>query len=313
MSSAAGIFVETKEYRRFVEFCDACRQYGYIGLCYGPPGVGKTLSARHYARWDKVASYKRYMAASGVKLHDVLGSSVVFYTSTVVNTPRMVEDGISDLRKALRDFLIEDLYRQQDQQIDEARLREKMEKEELLARADWTSRMFDELAERTVGSLREINREFLRKQKETKDPTRLIVIDEADRLKMASLEQVRAVFDSGGVGMVLIGMPGLEKRLARYPQLYSRIGFVHEFRPLTAGDVRTLLAEGWRPQGLSLPNNALADMEGIAAILRVTAGNFRLLDRLITQTGRILEINQLHKITPAVVDAARESLVIGTA
>ena len=140
----------------------------------------------------------------------------------------------------------------------------------------------------------------------------LLLVDEVDRLKMSGLEQLRAIFDGGGVGLVLIGMPGLERRLARYAQLYSRIGFVHEFRPLGAAEVRTLLA-GWRPPGVTLPEDLLADAEGVAAIIRITGGNFRLLDRLLTQVGRILELNGLGTVTREVVEAAREVLVIGAA
>jgi DNA transposition AAA+ family ATPase len=39
------------------------------------------------------------------------------------------------------------------------------------------------------------------------DPTMLILIDEADRLQMSSLEPMRSIFDEGIAGMVLIGMP----------------------------------------------------------------------------------------------------------
>jgi hypothetical protein len=90
----------------------------------------------------------------------------------------------------------------------------------------------------------------------------------------------------------------------------SDIGFVHEFRPLAATEVRELLDRRWAPPGVCLPQQPL-DAETVAAIIRITGGNFRLLNRLLTQIERILEINALQQVTKTVVEAARESLVIG--
>ena len=152
----------------------------------------------------------------------------------------------------------------------------------------------------------------MRVRNSVQDPTALLIIDEADRLKVSGLEQVRDIFDRGGIGLVLIGMPGLEKKLARYPQLYSRIGFVHEFRALAAKEIRELLDGRWMPPGVSLPQQPLT-AETVAAIIRMTGGNFRLLNRLLTQMERILKINSLQAATKALVEAARESLVVGQA
>src|SRR3954453_15612434 len=107
-------FVETKEYRRFREFCDACRRYRYIGLCHGPPGVGKTLSARHYSKWDVVSRYRRDTPSCGVTLEDVRGSDVIFYTPPVVVTsPGRIPNEIGALRDRLRGFLLESVRREE--------------------------------------------------------------------------------------------------------------------------------------------------------------------------------------------------------
>jgi hypothetical protein len=45
--------------------------------------------------------------------------------------------------------------------------------------------------------------------------------------------------------------------------------------------------------------------ETVAAVIRITDGNFRLLSRTLTQVERILEINSLQQVTKAVVEAAR--------
>lgn len=78
----------------------------------------------------------------------------------------------------------------------------------------------------------------------------LVIIDEAERLSTSALEFVRDFFDRGDIGLILIGMPGIEKRLSRYPQLYSRVGFAHHYRPLQADELSFVLTRHWRKLGL---------------------------------------------------------------
>ena len=73
-----------------------------------------------------------------------------------------------------------------------------------------------------------------------------------------------------------------------------------------------MLDQLWAPPDVHLPQQQL-DQESVAAIIRITGGNFRFLSRMLTQIERILEINGLQEVNKAVVEAARESLVIGQA
>ena len=107
-------------------------------------------------------------------------------------------------------------------------------------------------------------------------------------------------------------MPGLEKRAARYPQFFSRIGFVHEFRALASDEVQHLSEEHW-----AVVSNGFFEEppppDVVSADIRITGGNFRLITRLLTQMERVAQINQIFQLSPAVVETACMNLVIGQA
>jgi DNA transposition AAA+ family ATPase len=312
MSKAPADFLVTTEHRRFAEFCDACRRYRYIGLCYGAAGVGKTLSAQHYANWFSRQAYFRSPLPSEAACAAVAGSTTVFYPPAVVNTPGRIAQDIQIQRHQLRTLAIDVWLREQEvQQKVRRQVEARMRPKKLEVPAVHSGNVVQISVSAATPSA-DIATAYAQKREDSPDPTDLIIIDEADRLKTASLEQVRDIFDRGGIGVVFIGMPGIEKRLSRYPQLYSRVGFVHAFRPLSAAQVRDLLQRKWVPSGVALPEEGITDEEARVAIIRVTGGNFRLLHRLLTQIARLVEINALQTVTSQVVEAARESLVIGT-
>lgn len=233
MSSAADLpseeFIVTKEYRRFQEFADAVRRDRSIGLCYGVPGVGKTLSARHYARWDLIESARPLYLWRGEPPAAALPCRTVVYTAPVVRAPSKIDRDVRDLRQRLS-LLVED------------------------AVIALQGKAGSEAGERTL------------------DYTEVLIVDEADRLKLAGLEQLRDIYDRDGIGLILIGMPGLEKRMTRYPQLYSRVGFVHHYRPLGSDELRFVREHKWEQLGLTLDPTDDTDAEALAAIARITGG-----------------------------------------
>jgi DNA transposition AAA+ family ATPase len=268
--TATSTFIVTKEHRRFEEFCEACRRDRYIGLCHGPPGVGKTLSARRYVRWDLIGVPDPLLHSRPTVPPELAGCRTAFFTPGVINTPKLVEKGLKESLAALH--------------------------------------LAVELALDDRGDLGDATQ-----PRRYPGYCELVLVDEADRLGTPSLEQLRAHHDELGIGLVLIGMPGLEKRLARYPQLYSRVGFAHAFQPLGQEELRFVLERHWAQLGGALRADDFTDQEAVAAIVRITGGNFRLLDRLLAQVGRIKRLNGLGTITREVVEAARDCLVIGIA
>lgn len=267
--SRTGQFIVTKEHRRFTEFADAVRRHRYIGLCYGPAGVGKTLSARRYAHWDTAEPLLTTWgprADSDTAVYAALARArTVFFTPRVTATLRQTSEELTTL----------------------------------------TSRVNIGINEHLGGGPGTLGKPPGQHHAE------LLIVDESERLSPIGLEHLRDCYDRTGTGLILIGMPGMEKRLARYPQLYSRVGFAHHYRPLTGDELTFVLTRHWRDLGLNLDTADFTDTQATAAIARITSGNFRLLNRLFTQIERIMRINELTVVTSDIVEAARSTLVIG--
>jgi len=81
-------------------------------------------------------------------------------------------------------------------------------------------------------------------------------------------------------------MPGFDRRLARCPQLYSRIGFAHQYQPLDPDDIPTVLAQYWDQLGRDQVKDGVQRITGeLADLARLTA---RDAERLLINARRAL-------------------------
>lgn len=140
----------------------------------------------------------------------------------------------------------------------------------------------------------------------TKRYTKLLIVDEAYRLKFQALEELRDIHDAWKIGMVLIGDPSMERGLERQPHFADRIGFVQEFKQLQPSEVDAYVDKQSLCLGLEKP-----DVEIYTAIFWYTQGNLRTLEKLFKLIDRLVKLNEDKTIRRDVLDAAREMLLYG--
>nr|MBC8294875.1 AAA family ATPase [Pelagibacterales bacterium] len=253
-------FILTKEHKKFTEFCNACKEYRYIGLCYGIPGIGKTASANQYSNWESLHQYYTnnfYEFINNSKSltlpESILNCDTILKTSSMTDTPTRIEKSIGGNAHILH---FTKKFFKNGNQMDNSYIRE----EEKFA--------------------------YLK----------LLIIDEADHLKYTTLEQIRSIYDKYNFGLIFIGMPGIERRLSRYPQLYSRVGFLHEFKALSKDEMTYIIDRHLNQLNTKIKLENFDDFETMNSVIRITKGNFRILARLFQQLERLMTINNVSSI-----------------
>jgi hypothetical protein len=139
--------------------------------------VGKTLSARRYADWDRVASADPYAGRAAFGPDEVPGHGCVLYTAAVVNSPRRVEDEIIRLRRKLRDLILQAIREEAGPAIAAARRALDQERDRPLAYHDWLAGKPERLR-RAEAVAAEVVDGLAARSRGVDDPTGLLLVDE---------------------------------------------------------------------------------------------------------------------------------------
>lgn len=256
-------FLESVSHFNFVELATVCREERKIGLCFGKPGIGKTLSAKKFCNWQVVEA--TLASKNGVPLEPetmMLCDSAYYLPSITVSAPRLKNE-LSLLKNKFDDAFLRAVNWHKP--------------------ADWAS---------------EIQNQHLK----------LIIVDEAFRLKYQALEQLRDIQEEWNVGLLLIADPGFERSLGRMWHFSVRVAHAEELRPLTVAETAR-----YTDKQLEIMNLPKPPEEVYALIYWYTQGVMRSLANLFSMIARILKINEdvVTEITRDVVETAREMMMFG--
>ena len=135
----------------------------------------------------------------------------------------------------------------------------------------------------------------------------LLIIDEADKLvskyTQKKMEILRAIYDQSDVGVVIAGEPKLEAAIKTYlARMANRVDFYASLRGLAPSEVEGYLED------FNITPDALLELKERACNMRT--GCFRLLDRTLSNVGRILAERGEDTVTVKIIEQASSMMML---
>ena len=117
------------------------------------------------------------------------------------------------------------------------------------------------------------------------------------------MEILRAIFDQSDVGLVIAGEPKLEAQIKTYlARMANRVDFYASLRGLAPFEVEGYLED------FNITPDALLELKERACNMRT--GCFRLLDRTLSNVGRILAERGEDTVTVKIIEQASSMMML---
>lgn len=121
-----------------------------------------------------------------------------------------------------------------------------------------------------------------------------IIVDEADRLSLGRLEDLRDINEASGAAIVMVGEDGLLGKLGAKERIYSRVAEVVKFEPVRKEDIVLYVSE-------------FADLkispDAAAKLAQKSDGSFRVVHNYTLRMAEFAEANQLDLIEAGHIDS----------
>ena len=134
--------------------------------------------------------------------------------------------------------------------------------------------------------------------RELEDDRRPLFVDEADRLRIDRIEDLRDIHELTGVPVVLIGEESIFGLLAERRRIWSRVINEVEFAPASPAEVALY---AMRSTGLDIPMTLASE------IARRTEGDFRLIRNMVFQLEKSAKASGSFKVDDGMLETVLSS------